>query len=71
MDSTSLETSITTGNINTQLNGRYGATCSFNTPLTNIWTNYYNPKRTTLGGPNGAATPGTVLNRATTAKTDI
>ena len=71
MDSSSLETIITTGNINTELNGRYGTTCTFNTPLSNIWTNYYNIKRTVLGGPNGATTPGTVLKRATDAKLAI
>lgn len=71
MDSTALETIITTANINTHLQSRYGATCSFNTPLTNIWTNYYNPKRVSLGGPNGATTPGTVLKRATDVQASI
>ena len=71
MDSTSLQTIITTGNIGTQLNSRYGSSCTFNTPLFNIWTNYYNPKRTSLGGPAGATAAGTVLKRATDAKTAI
>lgn len=71
MDSSSLETIITTGNINTELTTRYGGTCTFNTPLTNVWTNYYAPRATSLGGPNGAATAGTVLKRATDANAQV
>ena len=72
MDSSSLETIITSSaNMNTELSSRYGASCAFNTPMTNVWGNYYVPRATTLGGPNGATTAGTVLKRATDSKTAI
>ena len=64
MDSTLLATSITTANINTHLNSRYGGTCGFNTPMTNIWTNYYTVKNTALGPTDTAGSGSGVYRRA-------
>ena len=71
MDSTKLNTIITTGNILTVLNGRYSASCTFNAPMTNIWTKYYNVRNTALGPTDTAGSGSGVLRRALDAQAAI
>jgi hypothetical protein len=54
------------------LSTRYGATCTFNPQLNNVWNNYYKIKAQTYG-PAVSGTPSTsgVLPRAITTRQDV
>lgn len=58
--------------LNTDLGQRYGAGCTFNQELENVWVNYYQIKANVLG-PDVAGVPSTagVLPRTMTVKNDI
>jgi len=71
MDSTMLETIITPANIQAQLNSRYGSSCGFNTPMKNVWTNYYDVKNTKLGPSATTGGSSSVLARTLYAQTTI
>lgn len=68
MNSASLSTIITTGaNLGTALSGPgiYGVGCStFSTSMSNVWNNYYIPKKTYYGPTDTSATGTGVLHRA-------
>ena len=71
MDTTKLSTMITTGNILTQLNTRYGATCTFNAKMNNIWANFYDLRNTALGPTASAGVGSGVLRRASDVEAEI
>jgi len=54
------------------LSSRYGASCTFNIKLNNVWTNYYKVKDNALGPTvNSVASPTGVLPRTNTVKTKL
>jgi hypothetical protein len=56
----------------TDLSSRYGATCSFNTKLNNVWNNYYKVKLTAIGPTVGGTSQSTgVYPRTKTVETDV
>lgn len=58
--------------LSTDLISRYGATCTFNTILNNVWTNYYKVKETALGPTVGSSSSSSgVYPRANTVNNDI
>ena len=69
-DSTMLNTLIGTGSISGALTGRYGG-CTFVGEMTNVWTTYYEAKRTILGTTDTLATGSGVLHRAEVANDKI
>lgn len=59
-------------NLLTDLSTRYGLTCTFNSILNNVWTNYYKLKETALGPTVGSTTSSSgVYPRASTVNTDF
>lgn len=69
MDTTSINT--ITGVTISSLSTRYTTCNTFNTKLTNVWYNYYDRRRTILGGPASVATDNTVMGRMLSAKAQI
>lgn len=72
MDSTMLQTIINPGGtLLTQLNSRYGSSCGFNTPMRNVWVNYYDIKNPKLGPATTVAGSGNVMARTLDAQAKI
>ncbi len=64
--------SLATGSLLIDLAIRYGAVCSFNTKLSNVWNNYYKVKAIALGPTiNGVASSSGVYPRTVTVNNDV
>ena len=56
----------------TDLTSRYGSSCTFNSELNNVWTNYYKVKEIALGPTVGGVASSTgVLPRTVQVQTDL